>query len=61
MRRGVVGEQALAEEQKSGAATSSEEAERADADKATRQDVEQKRRRNSREPSVMIFFLLPWA
>ena len=42
MRYGVVGEQALAEGQKFGAATSSEEAERADADKAARQDVEQK-------------------
>ena len=41
MRYGVVGEQALAEGQKSGAATSSEEAERTDADKAARQDVEQ--------------------
>jgi len=53
VRRGVVVEQALAEQQKSGAATSSEEAERTDADKAARQDVEKKRRRNSCKPSVM--------
>ena len=41
MRRGIVGEQALTERQESGTAASGEEAERADADKAARQDVEQ--------------------
>ena len=41
MRRGIVGEQALTERQESGTAASGEETERADADKAARQDVEQ--------------------
>ena len=38
--RGIVGEQALTEGQESGTAASGEEAERANADKAARQDVE---------------------
>ena len=38
---GIVGEQALTERQESGTAASGEETERADADKAARQDVEQ--------------------
>ena len=41
MRHGLVGEQALTERQESGTAASGEEAERADADKAAGQDVEQ--------------------
>jgi hypothetical protein len=41
VRRGIVGEQALTERQESGTVASGEEAERADADKAARQDVEQ--------------------
>ena len=41
MRHGLVGEQALTERQESGTAASGEEAERADADKAAEQDVEQ--------------------
>ena len=41
MRRGIVGEQVLTEGQKSGAPAISQEAERADADKAAGQDVEQ--------------------
>jgi hypothetical protein len=41
MRHGLDGEQALTEGQESGAAAISQEAERADADKAAGQDVEQ--------------------
>ncbi len=41
MRRGIVDEQALTERQEPGTAASGEEAEREDADKAARQDVEQ--------------------
>ena len=41
VRRGTVGEQALTERQESGAPAIGEEAERADADKAAGQDVEQ--------------------
>ena len=41
VRHGLVGEQALTEGQESGAAAIGQEAERADADKAARQDVEQ--------------------
>jgi len=41
VRRGIVGEQALTERQESGTAAIGEEAERANADKAARQDVEQ--------------------
>ena len=41
MRRGIVGEQALTERQECGAPAIGEEAERADADKAAGQDVEQ--------------------
>ena len=41
MRGGIVGEQALTERQESGTAASGEETERANADKAARQDVEQ--------------------
>ena len=41
VRCGIVGEQALTERQESGTAASGEEAERADADKAAGQDVEQ--------------------
>ena len=41
MRHGLLGEQALTEGQESGAPAIGQEAERADADKAARQDVEQ--------------------
>jgi hypothetical protein len=41
VRHGLVGEQALTEGQESGAPAIGQEAERADADKAARQDVEQ--------------------
>jgi hypothetical protein len=41
VRRGIVGEQVLTEGQKSGAPAIGQEAERADADKAAGQDVEQ--------------------
>ena len=41
VRHGLVGEQALTEGQDSGAPAIGQEAERADADKAARQDVEQ--------------------
>src|ERR1700692_57410 len=41
VRLGIVGEQALTERQESGTAASGEEAERANANKAARQDVEQ--------------------
>ena len=41
VRRGIVGEQALTERQESGTGASGEEAERANANKAARQDVEQ--------------------
>ena len=41
MRHGLLGEQALTEGQESGAPAIGHKAERADADKAARQDVEQ--------------------
>ena len=41
VRRGIVGEQALTEGQESGASAIGQETERADADKAAGQDVEQ--------------------
>ena len=41
VRGGIVGEPALTERQESGTAASGEETERANADKAARQDVEQ--------------------
>ena len=41
VRRGIVGEQALTEGEESGALAIGQEAEKADADKAARQDVEQ--------------------
>src|SRR5260370_1339126 len=58
VRHGLVGEQALTEGQESGAAAIGQEPERADADKAARQDVEQeaaqKLLRTERHHSLLI-------
>ena len=58
MRHGLVGEQALAEGQEGGATAIGQEPERADADKAARQDVKQEAAQEllgtERHPSLLI-------